>query len=264
VAEVEARSLGRLTYRHLRLRLGEEAARRYLILVRLFREEWPIVVLIGGAPGTGKRALATEVAQRLGVARIQSSDLLREVMRMMIPKRLMPVLHRSSYDAWRAIPRSANGADEEDAHLIDGYRAQAELLRVPCEAVIKRSLHERSSLILEGVHVNEALVEVAQQESGAIVIPILLAVLNKGRLSDRFRGRGDKAVGRRAERYMEHFDSIWRLQSYLLSQADRQHVPIIVNDNQEQVIREAMAAIVGSLSARLDGDPKEVFGRPRT
>jgi 2-phosphoglycerate kinase len=242
------------------MRLGEEAARRYLVLVRLYRQDWPIVVLIGGAPGTGKSALATELAQRLGVARIQSSDLLREVMRMMIPERLMPVLHRSSYDAWRAIPRSANGADDEDAHLIDGYRAQAELLKVPCEAVIRRSLHERSSLILEGVHVNEALIDVVQEESGAIVIPILLAVLSKGGLGERFRGRGNKVVGRRAERYLKHFDSIWRLQSYLLSQADRKNVPIIVNDSQERVVREAMATILGSLSTRLAADPKEVFG----
>jgi 2-phosphoglycerate kinase len=259
VTEIQSRELGFLTYRYLRLRLGPQAARRYLVLVKFLRRQRPIVVLIGGAPGTGKSALATEIAQRLEIVRIQSSDLLREVMRMMIPERLVPVLHRSSYDAWQALPGSANSGDDEDAHLIDGYRAQAELLTVPCEAVIRRSLREESSLILEGVHVHHAMVDMVPAESDAIVIPIMLAVLNQDRLRDRFRGRGEQVDQRRAERYLEHFESIWRLQSYLLSEADRQRSPIIVSDHREQVIRDAMNTIVSALSAQLTAEPNEVF-----
>ena len=259
VVEIRTRELGRLTYRYLRFKLGLQAAHRYLILAKFLRRERPVVVLIGGAPGTGKSALATEIAQRLEIVRIQSSDLLREVMRMMVPKRLVPVLHRSSYEAWRALPRSANSGDDEDAHLIDGYRAQAELLTVPCEAVIRRSLHEGSSLILEGVHVHHAMVDMVPQESDAIVIPIMLAVLNRDRLRDRFKGRGEKVVERRAERYLEHFDSIWGLQSYLLSEADRMQIPIVVNNHQERVVRDAMSSIIGSLSARLTAEPNKVF-----
>ncbi|MDH3427925.1 MAG: zeta toxin family protein, partial [Gemmatimonadota bacterium] len=95
VAEIRSHELGFLTYRYLRLKLGPQAAHRYLVLVKFLRRERPIVVLLGGATGTGKSALATEIAQQLEIARIQSSDLLREVMRMMIPERLVPVLYRS-------------------------------------------------------------------------------------------------------------------------------------------------------------------------
>ena len=259
VTEVRSRELGFLTYRYLRFKLGAQVARRYVALVKFLRRERPIVVLIGGAPGTGKSALATEIAQRLEIGRIQSSDLLREVMRMMVPERLVPVLHKSSYDAWEALPGSANLDERDDAHLIDGYQAQAELLKVPCEAVIRRSLREESSLILEGVHVHHAMVDMVPVESAAIVVPIMLAVLNQDRLRDRFRGRGEKVDQRRAERYLGHFDSIWRLQSHLLSEADRQRIPIILSANREQVSREVMNTIISAISVQLIAEPGEVF-----
>lgn len=261
VTEIGSHDLGLLTYRYLRLKLGSYAAHRYLVLIKVLRRERPIIVLLGGAAGTGKSTLATEIAQRLEIVGIQSSDLLREVMRMMLPERLVPVLHRSSYDAWTALPESANSGDGEDTFLIDGYRAQAELLTVPCEAVIKRSLQEESSLILEGVHVHRAVVDMLPAESNAIVVPIMLAVLNQDRLRDRFKGRGDTVAQRHAARYLDHFDSIWRLQSYLLSVADRHQFSIIVSDNREQVIRDAMHTIMGALCAQLSVEPGEVFAQ---
>ena len=63
----------------------------------------------------------------------------------------------------------------------------------------------------------------------------------------------------RAERYLQHFDEIWRLQSHLLSEADRGQVPIIVNNNKEQVIRDIMSVIMDVLVDRLDAPPSEVF-----
>ena len=175
---------------------------------------------------------------------------------MMVPERLMPVLHRSSYDAWRALSPKATGGDTV---LIDGYRAQANLLSVPCEAVIRRSLNERASVILEGVHIQNSLVDTVPADSGAIVIPIMLAVLNPHQLRQRFMGRGQQVDRRRAERYLENFSSIWRLQAHLLSEADRGGIPIIVNNDRQQVIRDVMTVIVDALMGPLSADPEAVF-----
>ncbi len=260
IGEIRSRELGLLTYRYLRAKLGPEPARRYLVLVKFLRRERPLILLIGGTAGTGKSALATEIAQRLEIVRTQSSDLLREVMRMMIPERLLPVLHISSYNAWQALPGATDSDQPDEARLIEGYRTQAQLLSVPCEAVIRRSMQEQSSLILEGVHVHRPLVGVEPKKNGAIVIPIVLAVLNRDRLRNRFKGRGREVDERRAERYLENFDSIWRLQSHLVSEADRLQIPIVVNNHREQVVRDVMATIVGSLSGELAAEPGEVFG----
>ena len=257
LTEIDSGRLGYLTYRYLRFVHGPQMARRYLALSDHFRRRRPLVVLIGGATGTGKSAVATEVAHRLDIVRTQSTDLLREVMRMMIPERLIPMLHRSSYDAWRAIPNKAGAATE--AHLVDGYRAQADMLSVPCEAVVRRSISERSSIILEGVHVQRSLIEKLPSDSDTIVIPLMLAVLNQQRLRNRFRGRGEEVDQRRAERYLENFDSIWGLQTYLLSEADRGQIPIIVNHDRQQVIRDIMTVIVNALLTKLTAKPLEVF-----
>lgn len=259
ITEIRSRDLGLLTYRYLRLTKGADAARRYLALVDYLRGQRPLVVLIGGAPGTGKSGVATEIAHRLEIARIQSTDLLREVMRMMIPERLVPVLHRSSYDAWQALSEGASHDDDGDTMIIDGYRSQAELLSVPCEAVLTRSLREQTSVLLEGVHVQKSLIDRIPAEFDPIVIVVMLSVLNPAHLRERFRGRGQQIDKRRAERYLQHFEEIWRLQSYLLSEADRGQVPIIVNSSNEQVIRDIMSVVMDELVDRLDAPPSEVF-----
>jgi len=259
MVEIRSRDLGLLTYRYLRLTKGPTAARRYLALVNYLSGSQPFVLLIGGAPGTGKSAIATEIAHRMEIARVQSTDLLREVMRMMMPKRLVPVLHRSSYDAWKAIFEDSTLEDDADTMLVEGYRAQAKLLSVPCEAVIRRSMREQTSVIIEGVHVQKSLVEKVPEDAGAIVVVVMLSVVNPANLRERFEGRGQQIDKRRAERYLQHFDAIWRLQSHLLFEADRGHVPIIINNNREQVVRDCMGVIVDSLVERLDASPFEVF-----
>ena len=259
IEEISSRHLGRLTHAYLRRALGADSARRYLVLVDFFRGHRPLVLLLGGAPGTGKSAVATEIAHRLEIARTQSTDLLREVMRMMIPDRLLPVLHTSSFDAWWTLPANSHTSDDPDTNLAAGYRAQAELVSVACEAVITRSLREQTSLILEGVHIDNALLAKLPKDAGAVIVPAMLAVLNPDRLRGRIARRGDRVDDRRAERYLENFDAIWRLQSILLSDADRWHLPIIPNNHREQVIRDVTGTIVDHLMVDFSATPDEVF-----
>ena len=72
-------------------------------------------------------------------------------------------------------------------------------------------------------------------------------------------GRGQHVDKRRAERYLQHFDEIWRVQSFLLSEADRGHVPIVVNNYREQVISDVMGLVMDALVKRLDASPMDVF-----
>ena len=257
--EISSRYLGYLTYRYLQRSLGAEEARRYLVLVDFFRGAQPLMLLIGGAPGSGKSFVATELAHRLEIVRTQSTDLLREVMRMMIPKRLSPVLHASSFNSWQVLPGRPDHADDSDAAIVEGYKAQAELLSVPCEAVIQRAANEQVSLVLEGVHVETALLKRAQLNSAATIVPMIVAVLNRNRLKERIRGRGKQADQRRAERYLGHFDAIWRLQSFLLDEADRSGIPIIENNHRDQVVQDAMRVVVDALSTDFTLGPADVF-----
>jgi 2-phosphoglycerate kinase len=257
--EVSSATLGRMTYHWLGQDLGEEAARRYLVWVDYLHSGRPLLILIGGTAGVGKSTVATELATRLDIPRTQSTDMLREVMRMMIPERLLPVLHTSSFEAWRVLPRTEGLAANRETLLAEGYRSQADLIAVPCEAVIRRALKERVSLILEGVHIHPSLVERIPSGTDAVVVPVMLGILKPEQLRRRIRGRGGVAVQRRAERYLQSFEAIWRLQEFLLSEADRQQVPIVVNEDKDRAVQAILDRVVDTLAKDFRSSPRDVF-----
>jgi len=88
----------------------------------------------------------------------------------------------------------------------------------------------------------------------------MLAVMSPKELQLRLRGRSTQAPQRRAERYLSHFDAIWKMQSLLLSEADQFDVPMIQNDDKEKTIHRIMATINQVLRREFHGSPQAVFG----
>lgn len=248
------------TYDFIEAELGEAAAGRYNVWQEFKESDRPLILLIGGAVGCGKSTVATELAHRLQIVRTQSSDMLREVMRTMIHPRLLPILHESTYRAWTGLPpeegkRKGRPRDDDVATelLIRGYQSQSDLVSVASDAVLRRAIRERVSLIVEGVHVQPGFARRIPEDSDAIVVHVTLAVLKKKRLKERIRGRGRQAPGRRAERYLQNFDAIWEIQSALLDQADRMGVPIVDNRELEGTVHEIVCVILDTLSSQFEG-----------
>lgn len=258
-SEISTRYLGQLTYRYLKWTLGPESAHRYLVWIDFLHSERPLLVLIGGTAGSGKSTIATKLTTYIEKARLQSTDMLREVMRTLIPERLLPVLHTSSFNAWGALPEQCDCGNDSNASLVAGYCAQAELVSVACEAVVRRALKERVSLILEGVHVQPSLLAKIPEHSDAVVVPIMLAILKPAQLGNLIQVRGRRVPDRRSERYLAHFDEIWRLQTFLLSEADRAGIPIIANDDEEKAVQQILGIAIEALSKNFSATPKEVY-----
>jgi 2-phosphoglycerate kinase len=259
---ITSRRLGELTYKYLMQtsKLGPAVAHRWLVWRDFVNSGRPLIILIGGTAGCGKSTIATDLASRLDIVRSQSTDMLREVMRTMLPKQLLPVLHTSSFTAWTALPEQPEAFREDpDTLLVNGYRSQADLLSVAIQAVIQRALSERVSLILEGVHIHPAFVEKLTDNDDAIVMPFMLGMLKRKQLQRRIRGRGTDVPQRRADRYLKHFDEIWGLQSYLLSEADRANIPIVINSNRDKVFREIMRITIETLAQDFNNTPETVF-----
>ncbi len=260
-SEVTSNQIGHSTYDELRRQFGKEAATRYLVWIDYKRGRRPLIVLIGGTTGCGKSTIATEVAHRLGIIRTQSTDMLREVMRMLIPERLLPALHTSSFNAWRKMPSYKESQEYTEEMMINGYLHQSELLSVPCEAVIQRALSERVSLIVEGVHVHPALIERFRKISNAVIVPVMLAVLKQDKLKHQLQGRGVTSPDRSAQsEYLSNFDCIWTLQSYLLSEADNSSMQIHKNDNKEKTTDHIMSSIIEVLQQDFNAKADDVFG----
>ena len=262
IEKISSKHLSHLTYRYLRQSrdLGPAVAHRWLVWRDFINSDRELIFLISGTAGSGKSTIATMLASRLDIVRTQSTDMLREIMRTMIPAQLMPVLHQSSYNAWQALPGQLQASGKvQDTQLIQGYRSQADLLSVAIEAVIQRATRERVSLVLEGVHIHPVFMERLKTESDAVVIPVMLGVLKRKQLQRRILGRSSNTPKRRAERYLEHFDEIWRLQSYLLSEADQANIPIVTNTSRDKVFREIMRITIDALAEQFNREPEAVF-----
>src|SRR6266403_1843375 len=82
--------------------LGEEEGSEAFRRLRRFRElqelDLPVIVLVGGATGTGKSTVATEAAYRLGITRVTSTDFVRQTMRAFFSREFMPSIHESSFE----------------------------------------------------------------------------------------------------------------------------------------------------------------------
>ena len=240
------------TYEVIRKEAGQKSADRYLIWCDFNRSNTPLIILIGGIPGTGKSTVATEIANQLSIIRTQSTDVLREVMRALVPKRLSPSLHGSSFNAGKILHHQAFYKSNKIEALASGFQMQCDMVSVACEAVLSRAINERTSMILEGVHMVPSLFR-KLKKADAIVVPIVLSVLDQKQLRRQFKGRSKEAEKRAAKRYLDHFDLIWQLQELILSDADTADIEIVDNIEIEATTSEICRTVVETMSSHYKG-----------
>jgi len=228
---------------------GEEAVRglrRYRILQEL---DLPLILLIGGATGTGKSTVTTEVAHRLGITRVASTDFVRQTMRAFFSVDFMPSIHYSSFEAAAAV---ATPDEAKDPTLV-GFNDQTRNVLVGVRAVIDRALTERYSMALEGVHVVPGLVPAAVE--GAVVVQALLAIEDEDEHARHFwvRDRGSEGL-RPVAKYLDSLGDIRRIQAYLIERAEKAGVPVIENTRMERTA-EAVIRLVLEQVERAVGAP---------
>jgi|SRR5262245_572299 len=224
-AELERDELRTLAAETLERTLGERVAGRYRTWRAFQESERPMILLLAGAAGVGKTALAQEVAHRLGIARVTSTDSIRQVMRIMLSSELAPAIHASSYDAWQALPALVDGEDP----VVEGFRAQATTVSVGVRAMIERSIAENSHMILDGVSILPGLIHPERYAGDAHLIFLAVATLDAGAYRSRFEARARVAARRAPHRYLENLDAILRIQDHILELADQHGVPIVDN-----------------------------------
>ncbi len=229
--------------------IGEEAVAQYRAWSRFRRSGLPMIILVGGCTGTGKSTVAAELALRLDIGRIQSTDILRDVVRLFVYQHLAPELHVSSYDAWRVLDFSDTKDLDQDSLMISGFRAQSDKLADTIEAVIDRSVKEQASIIIEGIHIHPGFSrQVAQQD--AVLVPLLLTNPSAAKLKVHFHRRGEVSPSRSANRYLNNFSAIWEIQDYLIAEAQRYGVSCIPNTDFDYTLKAVISVITERLEER--------------
>jgi 2-phosphoglycerate kinase len=222
---------------------GPPGVTRYRAWQAVLRRERPVILLIGGATGTGKSTLATELAYRVGISRITSTDVIRQVMRAFFAPELMPALHFSSFEAGGAMKMPMPDPDQGDRALY-GFMQQAEQVAVGATAVVGRAVLEGLSTVLEGVHLVPGLVE-APPRHGATIVNVMLAIEDEEAHQSHFVARDSASGGARAlERYLQHFGEIRRIQDYLMTRAHDMGVPVVDATDGEAALRSVLDLIL--------------------
>ena len=70
----------------------------FRIAMDFIEERRFFIILLSGAPGTGKSTIASLLASRMSVTHIVSTDSIRHAMRTIYPKEKYPILHCSTYE----------------------------------------------------------------------------------------------------------------------------------------------------------------------
>ena len=211
---------------------GHEAVERLRRYRDLDQLDMPLIVLIGGATGTGKTTIAAEVAHRLGITRLSSTDFIRQTMRAFFSEEFMPTIHYSSFKAWEALPEAER---EEGDPLIRGFLQQTKNVLVGVRASIDRALEEGWSMVLEGVHLVPGMLPL--EIEGALVIQCQLAVYNAEVHASNFFVRDLATEGvRPVEKYLHSLGEIRQVQDFLLKRARKSSVPVIENENVDRTV----------------------------
>jgi 2-phosphoglycerate kinase len=222
----------------------EEAAktvRRLRRLDALQRLEEPLLLLIGGTTGTGKSTIATEVAHRLGITRVTSTDFIRQTMRAFFSEEFMPSVHFSSFDARLALTK-AEEEESGDAAIL-GFLDQTRNVLVGVHAALERAATERWSMVLEGVHLLPGMVE--NEVPGAFVVQCVVAIEDENLHRSHFWVRDYSTEGLRPlEKYLDSLPQIREIQDYLVARARRHDVPVILNDSLEHAIADVMDLVL--------------------
>ena len=219
---------------------GATAMRRLRRFEDLHELDLPIILLVGGATGTGKSSVATDVAYRLGITRVTSTDFVRQTMRAFFSQEFMPAIHHSSFEAGRAT--ADEDADGTEA-VLDGFLEQTRDVLVGVQAAIDRALQEGWSMVLEGVHLVPGMLP--RTIEGALVVQCVLAISDAEAHAGHFWIRDTDSQGVRAyEKYLDAFDDIRLVQAYILGRARKHEVPVVENGDIEDAIGNVMELVL--------------------
>ncbi|MGH2692450.1 MAG: hypothetical protein ACRDHM_08100 [Actinomycetota bacterium] len=250
VPTITQEELRALALRVLEDEAGDRYAKNFQRWQEIARLDVPIVVLIGGATGVGKSTIATQIAGRMGIVRVIPSDAVREVMRGLFSRELMPALYTSSFDADSALREPPGKAEDK---VIVGFREQTAAVSVGIKALIERAAVEGTSAIIEGAHVVPGFLDLDVFSERVLAVPLVVTVEDEEMHRGHFVARSADSALRPFDRYLTNFQNIRRVQKYIKSQALSHDWPVLASYKLDQSIAAVIDMVVESASSRLGG-----------
>eukprot|EP00891_Asterochloris_glomerata_P001467 jgi/Astpho2/1467/fgenesh1_pm.00026_%23_1_t len=163
---------------------GEEYVKRYKMVTAFHQQRRPLIILLCGAPCTGKSSMAQQLASRLNMPNVLQTDIICELLRM-DPHHHGP-LHGPSL--W-----SDEAGLSGDA-LIAQFQRECHVVRKGLEGDLAKTVKDGKSIIIEGFHLDPGLylsannsvptgnqstnksIESPKDSNSPVFVPIVLAM----------------------------------------------------------------------------------------
>lgn len=244
IAKITSDELSNKVYDKILNESGEETAQFYQLSSRINQLDRPVIVYIGGALGTGKSALATELASRLDFFNVSGTDMIRQIMRTVFTKQILPSLHRSTFE----VNEHENYEIEIRGNdVLTAYYNQAIKVNVGVRAVVERAIEERTNVIIEGVHLLPTLIRFPSLLNKAYHIPVTVSLEDYDSHKSRFSIRQKQTVYRRAKRYNEHFENIRKIHDHYVQVAQENNIDLINNEDFDHSINRLVQKVITNL-----------------
>ena len=252
--QVSQEQLVEITLEILRREAGDQYAEAFIKWQSVAELDIPLIILIGGATGVGKSTVATQLASRLGITRVVSTDAVREVLRSAFTPEMFPTLYASSFEADKAVRQPIPHSGDR---LIIGFREQAAAVAVGAQSLITRAIAEGTDLILEGAHLVPGFIESLDDidHTKAVVVSVLITVDDEDLHRSHFFRRGRDTRHRSERRYLSNFKKIRRIQKYMITSALMRGVPVVSHLDLDQTLSETLNHVINqALKAVAVGD----------
>ncbi|MDD6285148.1 MAG: 3H domain-containing protein [Methanobacteriaceae archaeon] len=199
----------------------------------------PYVILIGSASGVGKSTIAAEISKKLNIKYLIETDFIREIVRGVIGSDYAPALHKSSYDAYTTLRDTFNF--ESETKLIEaGFEEHASFVIPAIEKVISRSVKDKDSIVIEGVHLIPGLINTKQFEDLANIYFFILTA-DEQQHKERFIQRA-MAI-KRGGAQLDYFKENRIINDDLIQKANLLSIPVINNNNKDDTIKKMLQYI---------------------
>ena len=223
----------------------------YKLASRIDELDRPVIIYLGGASGTGKSVMSTFLAGRLGINKITGTDTIREIMRLVFKRDLLPSLHNSSTKAGIGMPKTL----EKSVRLIGGFCLQAQQVSVGVKAVVDRAVKEKTSMIIEGIHLLPNMQQAIKEGTKrAFHIPITLSLMNEKDHRDRFFERGKGNELRRKEIYLRSFENIRTIHEFVNLESEKNEIEVVDNEDFDETTNTLMQLIINTLQEQINSN----------
>ena len=199
----------------------------------------PYIILIGSASGIGKSTIASEISNKLQIKYLIESDFIREIVRGIIGSDYAPALHSSSYNAYSTL-RDKSNYESRDKLIEAGFEEHASFVIPAIENVIKRSIKDNDSIVIEGVHLVPGLIDIEQFVDDAKVFFFILTI-DRDEHQKRFIKRAIEI--KRGGKQLDYFEENRVINDDLIRKANKLNIPVINNQDMNNAVNKIMQYI---------------------